>query len=205
MSLHAPITAAAEIEPLQSEAISFLLSGAASGPGEVLALSLEAEAELGPQERAAVLVSLRDSRASATRSRPRSRLMRILFGQGRRASLADGRLEALRRYAILYRLEGTALSGEEDARLLVAGISERAVAAARALVDAHYMPVRKGPRVPWTLAAIIGLAGLGAAFLYRWLAAQFADPAGALIVTILLATWAVSFAAVTGHPQAHRA
>jgi hypothetical protein len=205
MSLLAPIVPAAELEPLQSEAISFLLSGASPGPGEALALSIEPEVVLGPQERAAVLVSLRDSRASAARSRRRSRFMRIVFGQRRRISLADDRLEALRRYAILYRLEGAALSREEEERLLGAGLSDRHATAARALVDAHYMPVRDRPRVPWTLAAMVGLAGLGATFLYRWLAAQFADSAGALIVTIMLAAWVVSFAAITGHPQGRRA
>jgi hypothetical protein len=204
MSLLAPIAAAAELDPLQSEALSFLLSGASAGAGEALALSPEPEVVLGRRERAAILMSLRDGRASVTGSRRWKRFTRIAFGLQPPASLADVRLEALRRYATLYRIEGAALSIDEDERLLAAGVPDRHAAAARTLVDTYYVPDRDRRRVPWTLAAMIALAAFGAVFFDRWLAAQFDDAAGALIVTLLLAAWGVSFAAVTGHPRAQR-
>ncbi|HEY1605121.1 MAG TPA: hypothetical protein VGF77_05945 [Allosphingosinicella sp.] len=201
MTLLAAIAPAAELAPRESATLSFLLAGTASGPGETLALAPEPEMLLGRDERAAVLMALRDSRASLTGGGWRMRFARIAFGLGRPAAFASGRLEALRRYAAFYRLEGPALRFEEEERLRAAGFSGRHAAAARALVDAYYTPDRVRPPVPWTLVAMVALAAALSAFFYGWLAAQFGDSSGAFVVTILLATWVVSIAAVTGHPR----
>ncbi|HEX4737074.1 MAG TPA: hypothetical protein VH331_05895 [Allosphingosinicella sp.] len=199
------IAPAAELAPRQSRALAFLLSGAPSAPGEALALTAEPEVVLGREERAAVLTSLRDGRPSAAGSRWRTRVARIFFGLRPPVSLGNRRLEALRRYAVLYRLESSAMSVEEDERLLDSGLSVRHATAIRALVDAYYVPERSLPRVPWTMAAMVALVLVAAASLYRWLAAQFDDSAGALIVTILLATWVVSISAITAHPHGRHA
>ena len=199
MTLLSTITPAAELSPRNSR--RFLLSGAGSDPGEMLVLSPEPEALLTGAQRRAVLTSLREGRASLGGRSWRAGFARIVFGMRQPAAYADDRLEMLRRYAILYRLEGGALSLDEDKRLLAAGLSSRQTAAARALVDAHYMPGRDAPRVPWTFAAMIGLAAAAAALFYRWIAVQFDDSAGALLITILLATWAVSIVSITSHPH----
>ncbi|HEX5182872.1 MAG TPA: hypothetical protein VFW19_06935 [Allosphingosinicella sp.] len=201
MSLLAPIAPAAALAPRDAEALSFLLAGAASGPGETAALAPEPEILLGRDERAAVLMALRDSRASLSGGRWRTRFARIAFGLRRPAAFASGRLEALRRYAAFYRFEGAALPFEEEERLRAAGLSGRHAAAARALVDAYYRPDRARPRIPWTLVVLVALAAAFSSLFYRWLAAQFGDSSGAFVVTTLLATWAVSIAAVTGHPR----
>jgi hypothetical protein len=199
MTQIAPLVPAAELVPHRARA--FLLSGVLSIPGEALAQSPEPEVLLDRAQDGAVLTSLRDDRASVAGRSRHARFSRMVFGLRFPASFADGRLEALRRYAILYRFQGAALSLEEDERLLAAGLSAHQAAAARALVDAHYVPHRGRLRVPWSLVAMVALAVAAAAFFYRWLAAQFDDSAGALIVTIPLTIWVVSTVSVTGHPH----
>ena len=162
---------------------------------------------LGEAEKAALLASFADGRASLAAAGLGRRVGRAIFGLRPPVRLAAARLEALRRYALLYRLEGAALPLDEDMRLREAGFSDRQAEAARALVDAQSphrreRPGKGGAMIPAALLA----AGAALAFLIdRWLAHQVDDPLAAHVVTILLVTSLVSIIAVTGHPHPRRA
>jgi hypothetical protein len=157
---------------------------------------------LSGDEQAAVFASLTDGRASIAAG-AFGRMVRAFFGLRPAAAFAGERLEALRRYALLYRLEGAALKLDEDARLRGTGFSERQAEAARTLVDAHAPYRRERTRAGGRLvgAALLVLAAAAILFIDQWLARQVDDRLGALLITIMLVTWIVSIAAVTGHPH----
>jgi hypothetical protein len=100
------------------------------------------EPKLGAQERKVVLLARTDPASSLKRSRM-SRLTSVLFGIEPPHMLADTRLEALRRYAVLYRVHGRVLSAREIEHARAAGLSDGELARARALIDvAHGAQVR---------------------------------------------------------------
>ncbi|HEX4739170.1 MAG TPA: hypothetical protein VH331_16590 [Allosphingosinicella sp.] len=183
--------ARSDVEMERVRSASRIQAGAAAVP---LALSGD--------EQAAVIASLADGRASIGVG-SFARLVRAVFGLRLTAVFAGERLEALRRYALLYRIEGAALKLEEDARLRGAGFSDRQAEAARALVDAHAPHRRERMRGEGRLvgAALLAIAAAAILFIDRWLARQVDDRLGALLITILLVTWIVSIAAVTSHPH----
>jgi hypothetical protein len=115
--------------------------------------------------------------------------------------LSGERLEALRRYAILYRLEGAKLSEGEEARLLGLGYSATQAATVRAMVDAmdFRAPRKRGWPTGLVLLAILASAII---LLDTWLARQVDDPLSALVVTIALVTGVASMLAVSAHPRA---
>ena len=75
---------------------------------------------LSPLERSVVRLSLRDARSTLSASPRWLAGIRGLLGFASPNALADPRLEALRRFAVLTRLDGVA-AGEEQARFLAAG------------------------------------------------------------------------------------
>ena len=178
---------------------------AAAGPGPD-----SATAELSRDEWTAVLLSLGDGRRSLRAVQARGRLGRVFLGNRRPAHLTSARLEALRRYAILHRLQGTRLSDEEAARLRGTGFSDRQAAAVRAIVDSFHAPSRPaGAERParTAMAALLAMGAIGAVLvilLDRWLSTQLDDPLGALIISILVTTGFVSFLSVAGHPHGGR-
>jgi len=92
---------------------------------------------LSALEREVVRLSYGDTRASLG---PTDRLARFARGLGNRrhkAGLADRRLEALRRYAVLYRLDGQHLDPTEDAAIATAGFDPRAIGEVMSLVDRY--------------------------------------------------------------------
>lgn len=93
--------------------------------------------KLGTQERRAVLLARTDPPSSLHRGFG-SRLMGLLFGIAPPHMLADARLEALRRYALLYRIHRETMAETEVARARRAGYSDAELAKARALIDATY-------------------------------------------------------------------
>lgn len=64
-----------------------------------------------------------------------ARALQRLFGNDTDKSLANSRLEALRRYALLYRVEGASMSPEEGDMFEASGFSRAAGAQVRCLVD----------------------------------------------------------------------
>ena len=167
--------------------------------------SAPAEPALSWEEQGAVLASLGDGRASIGMS-AFDRIVRAFFGLRPAAPLAGARLEALRRYALLYRLRGAPLPPAEQARLRGAGFCERQAEAARALVDAHATLRRTRPRGGGRLvgALLFALAAAATLLIDQWLARQVDDGPSALIITIMLVTWIVSIAAITSHPHIGR-
>lgn len=89
---------------------------------------------LSPLERTTVLLSMHDGRCSLVQSKRFDRVVGALFGISRPSRLADVRLEALRRYAVLLRLEGDAIDPAEAATLREVGFSESQLVAIRVLL-----------------------------------------------------------------------
>ena len=189
--------ACAEMERMRSAAGAVPMAVATSAVGPALSW----------EEQGAVLASLADGRASI-RTGSFGRIVRVFFGLRPAPPLAGKRLEALRRYALLYRLKGAAaLPEEEQAHLRGAGFSDRQAEAARMLVDARATHRRERARGGGRLvgAVLFALAAAAIVFVDKWLAQQVDDQLGALVITIMLVTWIVSIAAVTGHPHTRRA
>ncbi|KQM65684.1 hypothetical protein ASE75_05440 [Sphingomonas sp. Leaf17] len=93
-----------------------------------------APATLTPLERTTVLLSIHDSRCSLGASPRFDRIVGALFGIARPSRLADVRLEALRRYAILLRMDGDSIDPVETATLRDLGFSAGQMVAVRALI-----------------------------------------------------------------------
>ncbi|MDB5691034.1 MAG: hypothetical protein JWO81_97 [Alphaproteobacteria bacterium] len=163
----------------------------------------DAAGALSLVDRGAILVSRTDGRGSLTVTSARTWLG-TFFGFRQPSRLAGDRFEALRRYALLYRLEGAGLSFAEDKMLLRAGLSERDLAAVRAIVDAAAIafrtPTRRRLRSVLTGGLLLSAALLSAWLLDAWLARQVDDGLSALMVAIMMVTGIVSMLAVSAHP-----
>jgi hypothetical protein len=158
-------------------------------------------APLDRTERSAVLLSRGDGRSSLDGHRASVWLGRLISGARPSARLSGDRLEGLRRYAILYRLDGEKLPAGEEARLLGLGYSATQAASVRAMVDA--MDFRSPRKRGWlTGLVLLAIAASAIYLLDAWLARQVDDPLSALVVTIALVTGVVSMLAVSAHPGA---
>lgn len=119
---------------------------------------------LGPSldtlERAIVRMSFDDDRSSLTRAGRLARIGTWLSGLRRKGGLANPRLEALRRYAILYRLSGQDLDTGEDLAVARAGFDPFAIGEVRQLVDRHRAGNGRAAR-RWFRVALLGLALIG--------------------------------------------
>lgn len=90
---------------------------------------------LSPLERTTVLLSMHDGRCSLGQARRFDRVIGALFGITRPSRLADVRLEALRRYAVLLRLEGDAIDPAEAVGLQDLGFGAGQILAVKALLS----------------------------------------------------------------------
>ncbi|HEY0313256.1 MAG TPA: hypothetical protein VGC56_12265 [Allosphingosinicella sp.] len=165
---------------------------------------------LGRPERDAIALALSEGRTALLLGRVSRLLGRLWLGMNDEPVFAAERIEAIRRYAVRYRLEGGGLALAEDDRLRAAGVDEVDAAELRALVDGHAADAPK--RRPGRLAAqllgallIAAIPMLGAAILYLWLAGQVEDRLSALVVSIILVVAIVSPAALAGHPSGRSA
>ncbi len=89
---------------------------------------------VAPLERQVVQLARFDGRASLRTPGRLATVLGWLFGGTRANGLADARLEALRRYAVMFRLQGDALPQAETEQLRRAGFVGEAVAEIRQLV-----------------------------------------------------------------------
>jgi hypothetical protein len=111
-----------------------LAAGVPSFEGRTLAAPAE---RLGAQERLVVLLSRKDPLWSLKPHNTGSRLLAFLFGIEAPHQLADGKLEALRRFAVTYRLDR--LASVEAARTAEDfGLSRGQLDQVRRLVDSAY-------------------------------------------------------------------
>lgn len=152
--------------------------------------------KLGAAERRVVLLARTDPASSLQRGLS-SRLMGVLFGIEPPHMLADTRLEALRRYALLYRLHGSKLAADETGRAREVGYSDGELAKARALIDAAYGVRTRGRSGAHLLAMLFGLVmtALLAFAATSQLAAKVDSP---LIAMVLAGLAIVSLAPVAG-------
>ncbi|WP_265267715.1 hypothetical protein [Sphingomonas lycopersici] len=94
-------------------------------------------AEFGAIEREVLRLSYGDTRSSLGVPGRFARIGGWLAGRRAKPGLADRRLEALRRYAVLYRLDGEALDPAEDIAIAAAGFDRHALRDVQLLVDRH--------------------------------------------------------------------
>jgi hypothetical protein len=165
---------------------------------------------LGRPERDAIALALNEGRTALLLGRVARVFGRLWLGMNDEPVFAAERIEAIRRYAVRYRLEGGGLALAEDDRLRAAGVDELEAAELRATVDASAAETPK-PR-PGRLAGqllgallIAAIPMLGAAILYSWLAGQVEDRLSALVVSIVLVVALVSPVALAGHPSGRSA
>lgn len=159
---------------------------------EGLAGTVSAEAALTSLELRTLQLSQADGRATLRAPRRIERLGAMLFGSRRMSGLANARLEALRRFAILYRLDGARLDSAEVARAEAAGLSAVMLDRVRHIVDGW--PRRTGALVrAASLLAATGLATVAGATGYFWLADALDPMVSAILVGAVVVTLAPLF------------
>lgn len=92
---------------------------------------------VSPLERQVIQLAELDGRASLRQPGRLGTAIGWLIGAKRPNRLADARLEALRRYAVMFRLQGDALDPAEIEQLLDAGFHPEALAEIRMLLRHH--------------------------------------------------------------------
>jgi len=159
------------------------------------------ETRLSAQERIVVLLSRNDPLWSLRPRHVHSRALRFLFGIEAPHQLADQRLEALRRYAVTYRLRDASVH-EAEADAIAAGFSAGQLGQARHMIDgarASHSGERAGGLVRRGLLALaLALIAYSA---ITWLSPRLDS---ALIAFVLIAVAAVSFASLAGREPARR-
>lgn len=142
-------------------------------------------------ERHTLMLARSDGRRSVDDPNRFIRAMRAMAGITAPNRLADPKLEALRRYSVLYRLEGNGLELEEDDRILHSGFTLAQAATIRREVDRLAGAKSRSPRhsLRMALAAALMLAATLGVIL--WLAASLGDPSiacllGGLVVVTLI-------------------
>jgi hypothetical protein len=165
---------------------------------------------LGRPERDAIALALSAGRTALLLGRLSRVFGRLWLGMNDEPVFAAKRIEAIRRYAIRYRLEGGGLALAEDDRLRDAGLDALEATELRAIVDAHaaQKPKRRpGPVAGQLLGALLLAAVplMGGAILYSWLAGQVEDRLSALVVSIVMVVAFVSPVALAGHPSGRSA
>jgi len=175
------------------------LSG--SHPFEAAGREIMVETRLGPQDRLVVLLSHKDPLWSLAPRHGHSKLLRLLFGIEAPHRLADPRLEALRRYAVTYRLRGADVGSlENDA--VQSGFTNQQLAQVRRMIDtgrATRSRPTAGAAVRGAMLIIAGLLAFYAATV--WLSSRFDSN---LVAFVVAAVAMVSFAPLLGNPNAGR-
>lgn len=111
-------------------------------------------------EREVVRMSLSDDRASLMEPGWLTRIGMWLGTVRRRNGLANARLEALRRYAILYRFKGKSLRASDELAIAGAGFGVHAVREIRRIVDRHVAGHTRTPRPSFSsLVFVLALFG----------------------------------------------
>ena len=104
------------------QASAFAVAGAHAVPAP-WAVQDEGHTEFSPLEWTVIALARRDAIASLSEPGPLARALGSLFGLGRQSTLADPRLEALRRLAVYAWHKGYKLPVSEIKRFLAAGFS----------------------------------------------------------------------------------
>lgn len=108
--------------------------------------ALDARPSLSAMERQVVMLSLGDTRSSLARQSTWRRRLDALLGLRRPNRLADARLEALRRAAVLMRLDGFAIDASEYEAFAAAGFRLDAADEVYNIVAPHRAPLSRRSR-----------------------------------------------------------
>ena len=157
--------------------------------------------KLEAQERLVVLLSRADPLWSLRPRHTHSRTLRLLFGIEAPHHLADARLEALRRYAVTYRLRDASVA-EAEMGALDAGYAASQLTQVRHMIDGA-----RGTRPRRSVGGLIrqGLLAI-AAFLIVYGAAEWLSPRfdSTLIAFVFVAVAMLGFASFAGKEPARR-
>jgi hypothetical protein len=165
---------------------------------EGLAATISPDVALTPLELRTLQLSQADGRATLRAPRRIERLGALLFGSKRVSGLANARLEALRRFAILYRLDGMRIDSGEITRAEEAGLSAAMLLRVRVIVDGW--PRKAGPLLRAAgLIAGLGVAAVAAVTGYLWLAHELEPMVAAILLGALAVTLAPLFAGGVRH------
>ena len=163
--------------------------------------SAPADVRLSSQERLVVRLSRNDPLWSLRPRHTHSKLLRYLFGIEAPHQLADTRLEALRRFAVTYRLRDPSIA-EVEAGALEAGFAASQLTQARHMIDgaravrAHKSAAHIIRQALLTLAAFMAFYGLTA-----WLSPRLDSM---LMAFVFVAVATVSFASFAAREPARR-
>jgi hypothetical protein len=152
-----------------------------TGPKEPdIHASSAAAASLSTIDLRTIDLSRRDPASSVRTPTFRDRLCRSVVGGARPRALSNARLEALRRYAVIYRIAG-APGADVDRQARSAGFTEDQLALVRLIVDRSRPRTQSASRRLTIAGAILGslLITLGAG---AWLSRQLDNPVVASIV-----------------------
>jgi len=142
-------------------------------PGFATRLPMPAAPLLQRIERDVLLASRRDRPSSLERAGRFGGWIGRLFGFAPVNRLADPRLEALRRFAVLLRRRGDRLPASEETRFRAAGFSPAQVAEVRRLIDGARAPRRKTWKRRYL--ALVALVFAVEAVIFRLASAYFSD------------------------------
>lgn len=152
---------------------------------------------LSAQERLVVVLSRSDPLWSLRPRQAHSRVLRFLFGIEAPHQLADPRLEALRRYAVTYRLRDASVSEAEE-EAVRAGFSGGQLAQIRNMTDGARVSHRRGPADRPIMLGLLALAALLALYdATAWLSPRL-DSSLIAFVLVAVALLSVAPAAVGG-------
>jgi hypothetical protein len=160
------------------------------------AVAPPAPVRLDDLERQAVLVSRNDDLRSLRSSGRGDRVKALVFGARPARRLADDRLEAIRRYALLYRINNGELARAEVAAAQAAGLSAAKLAIIRLMVDRWRAPAAGRRPTAYAAPAILLLAT--ALPLQAWLSEETGDGLIALILVLVALITAVALLSTKG-------
>lgn len=161
------------------------LGAGASGPSLCPDIPGDArgrEADEWALHRQVIELSLRDGLKSVGTPTRIQRMAAALFGFSCQNQLADRRLEALRRFAVIYRLRGAELALAEKQRMLAIGFTDQAVSRFSRHIDRSVRGGSRGlRRMAPTLTSVAMLVATAA--FTAWLC----DPLDQPLITLVFA------------------
>ena len=150
------------------------------GPGTGVASAPTPTAGLDPLERQIVLLSRGDGVRSVQARCRWDWILDLIYGFNPARSLADQKLEALRRYAVLRRLHGDQIAPEELDHVRAAGFAPSKLASLHRMVDPWRAPRHRHQMLQQSLM-ILAICLFGA-LLYPWIS----DSVGDELIAVLL-------------------
>jgi hypothetical protein len=147
-------------------------------------------------EREVVALARNDNLASLAEGGPLSKGARLIVGYSPPAKLANPKLEALRRFAVLVRCVPAEIDADEVDQMLSAGFSDMQIAEVTSMLKQVRPPGCRSYQGVLLAAPAIAIVG----GIFIWLSHLLGDP---LISTVLLATILLPIIAAFGSNKSH--